>query len=254
MRPGGTRSLTVFKVGGSLVSGSIHEATVLDRIAAEWARGEEILLVHGGGTELSRWLDRLGIETRFLDGQRVTTPETLPVALMVLGGLINRRIVEGLLRRGVPAVGLTGADGSGTHARPVEDPPLGAVGRVVSVNAAFYRSLIEARRVPVVASLSYCAGRGWLNVNADLMAAALASGLRARRLLLMTEVSGVLAGDGRMLKELSLREIARLIEAGEATEGMIPKLQACREALCARVPEVVILGPNGASGGTRCTP
>jgi len=254
MRRRASRSLTVLKVGGDLVSGSDHETAVLDRAAAAWDEGEELLLVHGGGSELSRWLARLGIESRFVGGQRVTTSDALPIALMVLGGLINRRIVGGLVRRGCPAVGLTGADGCGTRAVPIDDPPLGAVGRVVSVNAPFYRDLIEARRVPVVASLSYCAGRGWLNVNADLMAASLAAGLRARRLLLMTGVSGVRAGDGRMHAELTLVEIGRLIEERVATEGMIPKLEACRAALRARVPEVRILGPNGDGGGTRCTP
>jgi len=244
------RRLTVLKIGGSLIEdGSAAGGSgpaLLDRVAAAWEAGEEILLVHGGGAELGRWLERLGIGSRFVDGQRVTTKEALPVALMVLGGLINRRLVEALLGRGCPAVGLTGADGSGTRAAPDPRPGLGSVGRIVSVNAPFYRSLIAARRLPVVASLSLGPEGGWLNVNADLMAGALAAGLGARRLLMMTDVNGVRGGDGATLRTLTLPGLRRLIDSGTAREGMVPKLEACGVALAARVPEVRILGPDAA--------
>lgn len=247
----GARRLTVLKLGGSLLD---HQEgpKVLDQVAAAWEAGQEILLVHGGGRELSRWLGRLSIESRFVRGQRVTSPEVLPVALMVLGGLINRRTVEELLRRGCPAVGLTGADGGGTLAEPISPSDLGAVGRVVSVNAPFYRRLIASRRLPVVASLGFSPDHGWLNINADLMAGALAAALQARRLLLMTDVPGVRDGGGATLSTLTLREMRRLIASGEARDGMIPKLEACRVALAARVPEVRILGPDETElSGTR---
>jgi acetylglutamate kinase len=244
-----SRSLTVLKIGGSILdSGSAGEA-VLDRAAAGWEAGEPLLVVHGGGAELSRWLERLGIASRFHDGLRVTTPETLPVALMVLGGLINRRVVEGLLRRGCPAVGLTGADGAGTIGAPADGRTLGAVGTIVSVNAPFYAGLIDSGRLPVVASLAWGPASGWLNVNADLMAAALAAGLRARRLALMTDTPGVLGRDGAPIPRLSIAGLAGLVASGTARDGMLPKLAACRAALAARVPEVVILGPGDT--GTR---
>jgi acetylglutamate kinase len=243
------RRLTILKVGGSLLESSAAGGAVLDRVAAAWEDGEEILVVHGGGDQLSRWLERLGIASRFLDGQRVTTPEMLPVALMVLGGLINRRLVEGLLARGCPAVGITGADGAGTAAVPVAAESLGAVGRVTSVNPSFYLGLVDQRRVPVVASLAFSPDTGWLNVNADLMAAALAAGLGARRLWLMTEVAGVRAADGARIPRLTLSDAERLIASGAARDGMIPKLEACRVALRARVPEVVIVGPD--AGGLK---
>lgn len=248
------RHLTVAKIGGSVLQRTPSGEAVLDRVAAAWRSGEDILVVHGGGAELSRWLGRLGIPTRFVDGQRVTNAEVLQVALMVLGGLINRQVVEGLVRRGCAALGLTGADGSGTLALPVGDG-LGAVGRVTSVNAAFYLDLLEARRLPVVASLAWSPEHGWLNVNADLMAAALAVGLRARRLLLMTDVDGVVAADGSVIPTLTLGDIDGLIGSGEAHDGMIPKLLACRQALEARVPEVRIAphfpGTPGSGPGTR---
>lgn len=244
-----TRDLTVFKIGGSVLESNGAGEAVLDRVARSWQAGEPLLVVHGGGSELTRWLGRLGIASRFQDGIRVTTPETLQVALMVLGGLINRTVVEGLLRRGCPAVGLTGADGAGTVAVPAGGPPLGAVGRIASVNAPFYTDLIAARRLPVVASLAWNPDLGWLNVNADLMAAALASGLQARRLVLMTDTPGVLGRDGTTLPLLRLEELDRLVEAGTAHDGMLPKLTACRAALAASVPEVLILGPGEA--GTR---
>ncbi len=250
--PGGPiRRLTVLKLGGSLMeNGGPGPSAVLDQVVGAWERGEKLLVVHGGGSELSTWLDRLGIESCFVDGQRVTTAETLPVALMVLGGLINRRFVEALLRRGCPAVGLTGADGAGTSAVPVEDRALGAVGRIVSVNAPLYQDLIGAGRLPIVASLTWSAEHGWLNVNADLMAAALAAGLGAQRLILMTDVPGVQSEDGTPMNRLTLRDISRLIDTGAARDGMIPKMLACRTALRARIPEVLILGP-GEGGLTR---
>ena len=240
----GGRGLTVVKVGGRVLQASAGPA-ILDAVAGAWSRGDELLLVHGGGHELTHWLERLGIQSRFVEGQRVTTGESLPVAVMVLGGLVNRRIVEELVRRGCQAVGLTGADGAGTVAEPIDDPPLGAVGRVVSVDASFYRDLIVARRLPVVASLAINGTRGWLNVNADLMAAALAAGLAARRHLLMTDVPGVRDADGTVLQHLTLSHLESLIDSGGARDGMIPKLQACREALRAGVPEVRVLGPDG---------
>ena len=241
-RTASPRRLTVLKVGGSLFERDA--GAILDAVAGAWEAGGEILLVHGGGRELSRWLRRLGIESRFIDGQRVTTPDALPVALMVLGGLVNRRTVEDLLRRGCPAVGLTGADGGGTLAAPLDGASLGAVGRIVSVNAPFYLRLIAERRLPVLASLGWCPERGWLNVNADLLAGALAAGLGARRLLLMTDVPGVRGSDGSTLDTVTLAQMRDLVDDGVARDGMIPKLEACRIALAARVPEVRVLGPD----------
>ncbi len=142
------------------------------------------------------------------------------------------------------------SDAGVTHAVPVDDRDLGAVGRIASVNAPFYQDLIDAVRLPVVASLAWNAQHGWLNVNADLMAAALAAGLGARRLILMTDVPGVQAADGAFLTRLTLGEMRTLIKSGAAREGMIPKLLACRTALRARIPEVMILGP-GEEGLTR---
>jgi acetylglutamate kinase len=261
---GPARRLTVLKLGGSLMGNGGPRTAVLKQVADAWARGEKLLIVHGGGSELSGWLSRLGIDSRFIDGQRVTTEETLPVALMVLGGLINRRVVEALLHRGCPAIGLTGADGGGTDAVRVEDQDLGAVGRVVAVNAPLYQDLLDSGRMPVVASLTWSAEHGWLNVNADLMAAALAAGLGARRLILMTDVPGVQSADGTPLSRLTLNEVRSLIDSGAANNGMIPKLLACHEALRARIPEVLILGPceadltralvGSAVNGTRVVP
>ena len=244
------RRLTVLKLGGSLMGEGGPGIAILSEVARASERGEPILVVHGGGSELSAWLERLGIESRFVGGQRVTTAEILPVALMVLGGLINRRIVGTLLGFVCSAIGMTGADAGGTHAVPVDDRDLGAVGRIVSVNAPLYQDLIDAVRLPVVASLAWNAQHGWLNVNADMMAAALAAGLGARRLILMTDVPGVQGADGAFLTRLTLGEMRDMVKSGAAREGMIPKLLACRTALRARIPEVMILGP-GEEGLTR---
>jgi acetylglutamate kinase len=249
----GARRLTVLKLGGSVLDQPAG-AAILDQFAALWRSGQEILIVHGGGRELSLWLDRLSIESRFVDGQRVTSREILPVALMVLGGLVNRSTVAELGKRGCQAIGLTGADGGGTRVEPIDSSSLGAVGRVVSVNQAFYRTLIAGRRLPVVASLGFHPDHGWLNVNADLMAGALAAALRARQLLMMTDVPGVRNGDGAPIESLTPDEMQRLLEAGDARDGMIPKLDACRMALDSRVPDVRILGASERGiHGTRVT-
>jgi acetylglutamate kinase len=251
---GSAGGLSVVKIGGSVLERTPAGEAILDRVAAAWRAGDETLVVHGGGAELSRWLRRLGIDSRFVDGQRVTTADVLQVALMVLGGLVNRKLVEGLVRRGCPAVGLTGADGAGTLALPVGEV-LGAVGRITTVNAGFYFDLLASRRLPVVASLAWSPGHGWLNVNADLMAAALAAGLRARRLLLMTDVDGVLDEAGSTIPLLTLRELRAIIDSGLARDGMIPKLRACHAAVEARVEEILIAphfpGTPGDFAGTR---
>jgi acetylglutamate kinase len=253
-RPGSARRPTVVKIGGSVLERTPAGEAVLDRVAAAWRSGEDLLVVHGGGAELSRWLGRLGIASRFVHGQRVTTADVLQVALMVLGGLVNRRVVEGLVRRGCAAVGLTGADGGGTLALPVGDG-LGAVGRITSIDSGFYFDLLAARRLPVVASLAWGPDHGWLNVNADLMAAALAAGLGARRLLLMTDVDGVLDGSGSTIPVLTVRALQGLIDSGQARDGMIPKLRACHQAIEAQVEEILIAphfpGTTGALAGTR---
>jgi acetylglutamate kinase len=177
-RAAALHNLTVVKLGGSLIDAD-GGGVVLTAVARARARGERLLLVHGGGGAFSRWLARFGVPSRFLAGQRVTTPDMLPPALMVLGGLLNRGIVEGLARRDCPAIGLTGADGGAVVARRARRGRLGAVGEVTAVNARLFHALIEAGQVPVVASLAWSRRHGWLNVNADLMAAALAAGLRA---------------------------------------------------------------------------
>ncbi len=236
------RDLTVLKIGGSLFEAADGGGALLDRVARAWSAGENLIIVHGGGAELSRWLDRLGIPSRFLDGQRITTPEMLPVALAVLGGLINRRLVEELLRRGCPAIGVTGADGAACGARRTNGGSLGAVGELHEVDDRFYLRLMDDRRLPVVASLAWDAGHGWLNVNADLMAAGLARGLRARRLILMTDAGGVRDRDGGVIGRLSRAALRRLIDDGAATDGMIPKLRACESALRAGVADIRIVG------------
>lgn len=243
--------LTVIKLGGSVLDANGGGA-VLAAVARARARGERLLLVHGGGAELSRWLERLGLKSRFLAGQRITTPEMVPAAVMVLGGLLNRGIVEGLVRRGCPAIGLTGADGSATTARRVRGGRLGAVGEITAVNTRLFHGLIDAGHVPVVASLTWGRRHGWLNVNADLMAAALAAGLRARRLFLLTDTPGVRGVDGTWMETLTLGGMQSLIRSGGATDGMIPKLQACRKALRAGVGEVRIASGLHRDGiGTR---
>lgn len=216
----------VVKVGGS-VGG---EGTLLEDLV--WLRrlGIRPLVVHGGGALISRWSARVGLETRFVGGRRYTDTETLDVVRMVLIGLVNSEIVASLNARGVPSVGLSGVDGGLLQAR-VRDEQLGLVGEVEAVELGPVRALAEAGYVVVVAPVALGPGGQVLNVNADTAAGAIARALRAEKLILCTDVPGVLDARGEVLGRLSVGQVRGLVESGVIRGGMIPKVEACVEAL-----------------------
>jgi acetylglutamate kinase len=210
------RPVTI-KLGG--VAGQ-HADSV--RIVAEGAPVDTVV-VHGGGNEVAEWSRRLGLEPKTHDGLRVTDPETLEVAVAVLGGLVNTRLVAAFAALGRPAVGLTGADAGLLQLRRRE-PELGEVGEVVGADTALLSALVEAETLPVVASLGVDAAGSLLNVNADEAAGAIAAA-RGGLLLLCTDVPGVQA-DGRTLEHLDAGEVERMLGDGSASAGMRPKLRA----------------------------
>jgi acetylglutamate kinase len=217
----------VIKLGGSTLE---TQRDALEDIIWLRSLGAQPVLVHGGGPEINAWLDRLSIPHRFERGLRVTDAETLEVVRMALAGKVNGELVQALTRLGGRAVGLTGLDGSLLRARPVSEQ-LGYVGEVVEVDPDPIETLSGAGYIPVVAPLALGPNGEALNVNADDAAADLARGLRASKLLYLSDVPGVLDARGRLISVLTDEEARRLIAQGAINGGMIPKVEACLRAL-----------------------
>ena len=232
----------VIKYGGaamkeeSLQDSFARDITLLNLV------GLRPVVVHGGGPELTRILGRLGIETRFIEGHRVTDAATADVAQMVLSGRINKDLVARLVRAGSRAVGLSGADaGLLTVRRHVPDGnDIGFVGLPESVDPAILRTLLDNSYVPVISSTADGPGHQVHNVNADLVAAAVAVALKAQKLVYLTDVSGVLV-DGNVRGRLTPPEVAHLIADGIVTGGMIPKLETAVQSLQAGVGQVHLI-------------
>ena len=211
----------VVKIGGGALAGG-----ALEDLPEVLAGGTPVALVHGGGNQLTRMLDVFGIESRFHEGLRVTDEEALEVAEMVYAGGVNKSLVRELNALGVPAVGVSGTDGSMLRVEPI--PGLGRVGEVVAVDPDLLRALWDGGFVPVVAPLGL-GPEGAYNVNADAAAAALAGGIGAGHLFLLTDVDGLLK-DGASVAEVSPGECEGYVEEGLAVGGMVPKLRSAAEA------------------------
>ena len=252
----------VLKVGGDeLLPGPALGQLAL-WVAQGVRRGQPIVLVHGGGDEVTARAAQLGISTERRRGQRVTSPEMLEVVAEVLAGRVNVRLVNALESAGVPSVGLTGASARLLPVLPAGTPPgsLGWVGQPTGARPRLLAKLLDEGLTPVVAPLGTDTHGGVYNVNADLAAAAIAGALGAD-LVLLTDVPGVLGAGGTPVGELTVREALALIDAGTARDGMIPKLEACALALRQGAASAW-LGPASAlssdgsrpHGGTRVVP
>jgi acetylglutamate kinase len=224
----------VVKVGGSVG----EEGTVLDDVVWLKRLGINPVLVHGGGSQISERLGRLGVETRFVEGRRFTDKQTLEVVHEVLMR-INGDFVSYLNGHKVSAWGCNGLDGEMLQAR-LRDERLGLVGEVEAVNLKPIVSLIEQGYVVVIAPLAAGPQSQPLNVNADTAAGEIARALNAEKLVLFTDVPGVLDAHGRVVPELSRERVERMLDAGTIKGGMIPKIQACLRAM-ETVPRVHIL-------------
>ena len=235
----------VLKIGGSVAD---EDAAALDAIASLSDAGHSLAVVHGGGPLVGEWAERLGYQTSFIRGLRVTDEPTRDLALAVLGGLANVRIVAALIGRSVPAVGLTGIDGGILRAQR-EDSDLGYVGVVRRVDSALLEELIEAGRVPVIApaALEEPAGQEpvVLNVNADNAAGAIAAALGARLLVFVTDVPGVRAKDGKVVATLDRDRAKALVDDGTIEGGMLPKVEACLVASAAGCRAAIVDARSG---------
>ncbi len=231
----------VVKIGGGALSGG-----ALEDLPGILAGGRRAALVHGGGNQLTQMLDTLGIPSRFHAGLRVTDEKALEVAEIVLAGGVNKTLVRELNALGVPAAGISGTDGPTLHVEPI--PELGRVGSVERVEPALIQTLWRGGFVPVVAPLGL-GPEGAYNVNADMAAAALAVGLEAEHLFLLTDVDGLMKS-GRAVPTLSPGECEGYVEGGFAAGGMVPKLRAAAEAARGGVMARIINGnKKGALAG-----
>jgi len=242
------------KFGGSILEQAGVAEGILRQVAEACADGNQVILVHGGGKNLNRRLDQMGIESRFEHGLRVTDSETLKVAVMVLAGEVNKQLVRGLVEIGQPAVGICGADASAVICRkigPGDGTPVGVdygfVGVPSEVRRPLFDTLLGAGMVPVVASIAIGPDARLYNVNADQMASACAWGTGSSRLVYLTDVEGVLGPDGGVVPELKPRDVEEGVRRGVIAGGMLPKTRACLEAL-ARGVEAVHVVRGGASG------
>lgn len=227
------------KLGGTLLDSETSRHRLAGELAAAASTGLRLVVVHGGGKQMTRFLAERGVESKFVDGLRVTTPETLDAVLKVLAGTVNQELVAALVAAGARAVGLTGVDDCLTEAEPM-NPALGAVGRPVRSHPELLELLTAHGFLPVVACVAGDRRGRIYNVNADQMAAACAAGFGVDKILFLTDVAGVMNGNKEILPVLSVAASRALIEQGVATGGMQAKLNAALEALGRGVGQVVI--------------
>ena len=251
------RKVVVVKYGGHVMGDpDLAKAFARDITLLETS-GVRPVVVHGGGPQIGNMLEKLGIESEFQAGLRVTDRRTIEVVEMVLAGLINKEIVMAINAAGGKAVGLSGKDGNMVFAakaeKTVRDPDsnierivdLGFVGEPSEVNRAVIDMVLGAELIPVIAPVAPGRDGQTYNVNADIFAGAIAGALAATRLLFLTDVPGVLDGSGKLIKKLSKERVRQLIADGTIAGGMIPKVETCIEALDGGVEGVVIL--NGST-------
>jgi acetylglutamate kinase len=246
-------SALTIKLGGTVGAHAASLEVLVERAEPGW------VVIHGGGVEVGEWSRRLGIEPTTVDGLRVTDPATLDIAVAVLRGLANARLVATFVAAGVAAIGLSGADGDLLGAERF-DERLGEVGRIARVNARLLAGLADAGLVPVVAPIARGVGARLLNVNADEVAGAIAAA-RGGRLLLLTDVPGVLR-DREPVTTLTAAEAEAMLADETATGGMRPKLRAavtaaragCRvEIVDGTSPDAVRAALDGTTTGTTVT-
>ncbi|MFW6126001.1 MAG: acetylglutamate kinase [Chloroflexota bacterium] len=245
----------VVKIGGSTLGN--HDTTLEDLVALQ-KEGRPVVVVHGGGNLVSQWQSKLGIATRLEDGLRVTDEASIEVVVAVLCGLVNKELVAALGSLGGRAVGLSGVDGRLIEAE-IRNEKLGLVGEVVRIDAEPIEALVRHGYLPVVAPLGVSVDGQRLNVNADTAAGELAAALRAMRLILLTDVAGVVDRSGKVLTRIPADGASALIASGVVVGGMIPKVKACLCALATvasaqivdgREPHALLQAVDGKASGT----
>lgn len=237
---------TLIKLGGTLLDDEKSKLGLAAQIAALHSLAGQVVVVHGGGKQMTRFLAERGVESKFTDGLRVTTPEVVDALLKVFTGSVNKSLAAVLVASGAQAVGISGVDAALAEAEQLR-AELGQVGRISKINPALLETLCGAGFLPVIACVAGDRNGAIFNVNADQMAAACAAGWGAERLFFLTDVEGVRGEDGQTLARLSSSGARALIRSGVATGGMQAKLNAACDALDGGVDEVVI-APGARAG------
>lgn len=236
----------VIKYGGNAMTDETLKRSFAQNIVMMKQVGINPIVVHGGGPQIAQMLNRLSIESEFIDGMRVTTEKTMEVVEMVLGGLVNKDIVSLLNQVGGRAIGLTGKDAGLISAKPMQLPgqpvdSLGYVGEVTSIDTDVVHKLIANDLIPVIAPIGTDANGASYNINADLVASSIAIALNAYRLLLLTNTPGILDRQNNLLTGLTPTDIAGLINDGTLHGGMLPKVQCALDAVANGVSSVMII-------------
>ena len=240
----------VIKYGGNAMTDEGLKNSFARDVVLMKLVGINPVIVHGGGPQIGALLDKLNIESRFVNGMRVTDSATMDVVQMVLGGLVNQEIVALVNTNGGRAVGVTGKDGGLIQARKLAMSPdlnapeiidIGHVGEVTQVNTDILTTLTESAFIPVIAPIGVGADGESYNINADIVAGAVAESLQAEKLLLLTNTPGILDASGETIVEIRKSAVEQLITDGVITEGMLPKVQCALDAVNAGVHSVQIV-------------
>ncbi|KAK9144389.1 hypothetical protein Sjap_004292 [Stephania japonica] len=235
----------VVKYGGAAMKSAELQGSVIKDLVLLSCVGLRPVFVHGGGPAINSWLSRLNIPSTFLDGLRVTDPSTMEVVEMVLVGNVNKRLVSLINSSGATAVGLSGSDARLLTARPSPNSHhLGLVGEVASVDPTILRPLLSNRLIPVIASVASDPSGQSYNINADTVAGEVAAALGAEKLILLTDVAGILADvddAGSLVREIDIKGVKRMVAEGAVAGGMIPKVNCCVRALAQGVRTASII-------------
>jgi len=235
--------IVVVKYGGNAMINQELKEQVMQDIVLLWLTGVKIVLVHGGGPEISEMMDKLGKKAQFVDGLRVTDKETVDIVQMVLAGKINKTLVNHIQVKGGKAMGLSGMDGHLIEAK-VKDERLGFVGEITSVNIEPVTDLLEKGYIPVISTVGCDKESNAYNINADTAAARIAGALGAKRLIMMTDIAGLLKDKddpSTLIPHITVKESEKLLADGIIQGGMIPKIKCCIDAISHGVKKVIIM-------------
>ncbi len=235
--------IVVVKYGGNAMVNETLKQQVMEDIVLLHLVGVKVVLVHGGGPEISELMNKLGKKAEFVDGLRVTDKETVDIVQMVLAGKVNKTLVNLIEMKGGKALGISGMDGHLIQAK-VKNPKLGFVGEITKVNIKPITDLIEKGYIPVVSTLGCDKEGNAYNINGDTAAARIAGALGAKRLIMMTDIAGVLKDKddiSTLIPHLTISEAKKLFDDGVISGGMIPKVDCCIDAIDHGVKKVIIM-------------
>ena len=238
-----TGKIVVIKYGGNAMVNEQLKQQVMEDIVLLWLIGVKVVLVHGGGPEISDLMAKLGKKAEFVDGLRVTDKETVDIVQMVLAGKVNKTLVNILEMYGGKAMGISGMDGRLIEA-DVKDERLGYVGEIKKIHIKPVTDLLEKGYIPVISTIGCDKKGNSYNINGDTAAAFIAGALNAERLIMMTDIAGILEekdDDSTLIPELTVSEAKKLYESGIISGGMIPKVDCCIEAINEGVKNVIIM-------------